>query len=650
MSDGKEDNGPNGAGQDAPGTRLLFNLLASAITLLAVAWALDLPRQVGLVLLVQQYMVFAFGIALALVYLSVPANRKQAGAGRRKIPYYDMAAAALSVAVCTWISARFPVLSEDVFFHANEAFAVSAITLLLIVEALRRTVGWPLLSVALVFILYSFVGSYIPGYFNGLYVEYRQLVAYLIIDLNAFVGVPLIVGSTIVIAFVLFGHVLKHSGGSAFFTDLAAALMGSFRGGSAKIAIVASSLFGSISGSAVSNVVSTGVVTIPLMRKSGYSAQRAGAIEAVASTGGQLMPPVMGAAAFLMAETIQVPYRDVVLAALLPAALYYLAVFIQADLDAARSGIKALPAEDRPALGETLKSGWHFLLPFAILVVALFRYNQPPERAALYAALAPLVSGMLLGYRGRKMPLAGIGHAIRDTGFAVLDLLMIVAVAGIVIGVLNISGLGFSLTRILVQLGSGNIFVLLLITSLIGIVLGMGMPTVGVYVLLSVLVAPALIEAGFQPMAAHMFVLYFGLLSMITPPIALAAFTAASLAKADPMKTGFEAVRYGWSAYIIPFIFIFAPELLMLGEPQWIALIFARTVLGVWIISVAASGYLNGLIPPFVRLSLAVAGVCLLLPGKYIAPWVLWINLAGLVWTVAFVALRYRQLANRRAA
>ncbi|MDH3194688.1 MAG: TRAP transporter fused permease subunit [Hyphomicrobiales bacterium] len=627
--------------QPPPALRRLFNVFAGAITLFSIGWALDVPRAAGLVLFVQQYMIFVFGLAMALVYLSIPASRKQADAGRAKVPLLDGAAASLSVLVCTWTSVRFPVLLEDTFYHLNEAFIISLLTLLLIIEGVRRTVGWPLLSVALVIIIYGFFGHYIPGYFNGLYVEYRRLFAYLILDLNALVGVPLIIGSTIVIAFVFFGQLLKYSGGSAFFADLSIGLMGRFRGGASKIAIVASTLFGSISGSAVSNVVSTGVITIPMMIKGGYSPQRAGAIESVASTGGQLMPPVMGAAAFLMAETIQVPYRDVVLAALLPAILYYLAVFIQSDLDAARTGAKPLPASERPALGETLKSGWHFLLPFVILVMALFKYNQPPERAALYAALAPLISGVLLGYRGKKMPLASIWYAIRDTGFAVLDLLMIVAVAGIVIGVLNVSGLSFSLTRVLVLLGGENIFLLLLITAMLGIVLGMGMPTVGVYVLLSVLVAPALIQAGFEPMAAHMFVLYFGLLSMITPPIAIAAFTAASLAKADPMKTGIEAVRYGWSAYIIPFIFIFAPELLLQGEPEWIAFIFVLTVLGVWTISVGASGYMNGMISPLARLCLALAGICMLLPAIHISNWVFWINLAGLAWTVVFVAMRW---------
>jgi len=633
----------NVAESAAPRFDVIFNILASTITLLAIAWALDLPRTIGLVLVVQQYMVFAFGFALALVFLSCPANRNMTGQTRVTIPIYDILAAIISLAVCVWISIRFTQISEDVFFHLNEAFAASSILLVLIIEGLRRTVGWSLLSVALVFIVYGFFGHLIPGTFNGLYVEPRQLVAYLVLDLNAFVGVPLVVGSTIVVAFIFFGQVLKHTGGTLFFTDISIALMGGFRGGAAKIAIVASSLFGSVSGSAVSNVVSTGVITIPLMRKGGYSAQRSGAIEAVASTGGQLMPPVMGAAAFLMAENIQTPYSDVVLAALIPALLYYLAVFIQADLDAARTGAKPVPADQRPKAGKTFISGGHFLLSFVVLIVALFVFNQPPERAALYAAGVAAITGMVFGYDGKRMAPSLLWNAVRDTGFAVLDLLMIVAVAGFVIGVLQVSGLGFSLTNILIELAGDSVFLLLFITAFIGIVLGMGMPTLGVYVLLSALIAPTLVEAGFSLMASHMFVLYFGLLSMITPPIALAAFTAANLAKADPMKTGFEAVRYGWSAYIIPFIFIFAPELLFQGSAGLIAFTMVQTGFAVWLISVGASGYFRDHLRVIDRAGIILAGACLLLPASAMPSWAVWVNLAGLGLGLAVIALNFKK-------
>jgi TRAP-type uncharacterized transport system fused permease subunit len=255
---------------------------------------------------------------------------------------------------------------------------------------------------------------------------------------------------------------------------------------------------------------------------------------------------------------------------------------------------------------------------------------------------------MVFGYDGKRMAPFRIWNAVRDTGFAVLDLLMIVAVAGIVIGVLNVSGLGFSLTNILVQMAGDSVFLLLLITACIGIVLGMGMPTLGVYVLLSALIAPALVQAGFTLIASHMFVLYFGLLSMITPPIALAAFTAASLAKADPMKTGFEAVRYGWSAYIIPFIFIFAPELLFQGSAGLIAITFVRTGFAVWLISVGASGYFRDHLRVIDRAGIILAGACLLLPASAMPSWGLWVNLAGLVLSLVVIALNFKKSGHRK--
>ncbi len=614
--------------------------LAGVICLLAVGWAMDVPRMLGIVLFVQQYMLFVLGLVLALVYLTLPFRR---GTARPRAPLYDCLAAATSVVVYTVLAWRYPVLSEEVFFHMGEGFTLGAIILVLTIEGLRRATGWPLVSVALGFILYGLAGHLIPGQFNGRYVPYDEFFAYLAIDPNALPGVPLIVGATIVIAFVFFGQLLKYAGGSLFFTDLSMALMGSFRGGSAKISIVASSLFGAISGSAVSNVVSTGVITIPLMRQGGYTARRAAAIEAVASTGGQLMPPIMGAAAFLMAEFIQAPYTDVVLAATIPAVLYYLTVFIQADLDAAQAGIDPVPVDERPPLLQTLRSGWHFLLPFAVLISALFIYNQPPERAALYGALAIAVGGLVRGYNGKLMKLSALWDSVRDTGKAVLDILLIVAAAGIVIGALNVTGLSFSLTLTLVQLGGDNLVVLLLVSAAIGIVLGMGMPTVGVYVLLATLIAPALVQAGVSLIAAHMFVLYFGMLSMITPPIALAAFTAAGLAKADPMRTGLEAVRYGWSAYIVPFVFVFSPELLMQGDAAAIILALARAAFAVWLVSLGAVGYFRSPIGKASRLLFVVAGLLLLAPAAILPGAAIWLTFAGFAGAAIALSFNWRK-------
>jgi len=386
------------------------------------------------------------------------------------------------------------------------------------------------------------------------------------------------------------------------------------------------------------------VITIPLMRSGGYRAIDAGAIEAVASTGGQLMPPIMGAAAFLMADFLQIAYAEVVLAALIPAILYYAALFIISDLEAAKRGIKRIPEQDIPRAAPVLKKGWIFPLPFAVLIGTLFFLNWSPELAALASAAVILASGMLIGYDGKRLRPRDVLAALRETGTAVLDIFMIGAAAGMVIGVLNLSGLGFGLTLSLVTLGGGNGFLLLLIGALICIVLGMGMPTAGVYILLSTLVAPALVEVGFLPIAAHLFILYFGMMSMITPPVAIAAFAAASLSGADPMRTGFAAVRFGWVAFVIPFMFIYAPSLLMQGPALGVVLAVATATFGVWIVSIGIVGYLVRPLNVLERVLFAASGIALVVPADAFRG-ALATDITGLVLAVALVV---RELAAGR--
>jgi TRAP transporter 4TM/12TM fusion protein len=404
------------------------------------------------------------------------------------------------------------------------------------------------------------------------------------------------------------------TGGSRFFTELALLAMGRFRGGSAKIAVVASGLFGSISGSAVANVVATGVVTIPMIKRGGYAPHQAGATEAVASTGGQLMPPVMGAAAFLMAEFLQVPYSTVVLAALVPALLYYTALFIAADLEAARAGIKRVEEADIPKAREVLP-GLHFFVPFIVLIVALFNFNVQPEEAVLWASVVLVVLALAFGYRGRRPGIRQMLDAFRSTGIGVIEIILITAGAGFVIGVLGISGLGFNLTFALVQIGGGNLLVLLILAAIVCIVLGMGLPTVGVYVLLAALVAPALVEVGVQPIAAHLYVMYFGMMSMITPPVAIAAYAAAGIARSDPMRTGLEACRFGWSAFVVPFLFVLSPTLLLIGPAGAVALAIVTATFGIWLVSIAVVGYLTRNLRPAMRGLFALSGLLALVPA-----------------------------------
>ncbi len=586
---------------------------ASLLTLGAMAFALQLYRNVlGLLLYNEQFLAGMLGVALALVYLHQPIRR---GMVHPRPPWYDCIFAALSLLVGGYIAVRFPDLSEQVAARPVDGLVIAFLAVPLVIEGLRRVVGPALVIVVVVFFGYALIGHLIPGPLAGRPVKITQLSYYLVWDPGSMLGLPVMVATTIVIAFIFFGQLLFASGGSAFFTDIALALMGRYRGGSAKIAVTASCLFGMISGSAVSNVASVGIITIPLMRRGGYPAHIAAAIESVASTGGQLMPPVMGAAAFLMAEFLQVPYRDVAIAAALPALLYYYSLFVQADLLAARAGITRVDETRIPPIGRVLARGWHFLLPFATLIYVMFWLNWSPELSALTGAAVLVVSGLTIGYRDTRLTPRAIVDALRSTGIASLDLIMITAAAGFIIGILNISGLSFALTLVLVDVGGGNLWLLLFLAALISIILGMGMPTVGVYVLLATLVAPAMVKIGLSPMASHMFVMYFGMMSMITPPVALAAYAAASLARTDPMKTGYSAVRFGWIAFIIPFLFVRAPSLLAEGNAGEIVLSMLTALAGVWMICAAFAGYCTRPLGLAMRVGFAVAGVLLFIPA-----------------------------------
>ena len=366
--------------------------------------------------------------------------------------------------------------------------------------------------------------------------------------------------------------------------------MGRFRGGQAKIAIVSSSLFGNISGSAVANVVVDGAFTIPMMKKAGYPAPVAAAVEAVASTGGQIMPPVMGAAAFLIAEYLQIPYAQVALAALVPAVLYYVALFIQVDLLAARNGIHGLPRNEVPKLLPVLKRSTTFVGPLTVLIIWMFFLNRRPEEAGLLAALAALIIGFLTP--GVKIGWRGILKILSNAGRGMLEIAAITGLAGVVIGILQLTGLGFTLTLTLLNIGQSNALLLLVLTAIVSIILGMGMPTTAVYVLLAVLVAPGLAKLGIEPIAAHLFIFYFGMLSMITPPVCMASYAAASIGKTDPIKTGWEAMRLCAIAYIVPFLFVFSPSLLLIGHWYEVVLSMITAIIGAILLGVGLVGYL----------------------------------------------------------
>ncbi len=618
----------------------LVEALAVLLTLGGIGWALDAYSRSGLEIYDQQFLAGMLAIGLPMAFLKFPITGKQ----KKDLPWYDAGAAALAFAAAGYLAIFYPTIVDLIYLRTTDSVVMGLIIVCLLIEAMRRSTGPVLPILVVIFIAYALLADRLPG--SGLASDWPKLAIYLAADTNGVLGLPIKVAATIVIAFVLFGQILQHTGGTRFFTDIAMALMGRFRGGAAKIAVLGSLLFGSISGSAVANVVATGIITIPLMKRAGVPAFKAAAIEAVASTGGQLMPPVMGAAAFLMAEFLEISYAEVVVAALVPGLLYYIALFIQADLDAAKQGIPPVdPDAIRPA-APVWRAGWYFPFAFAVLLFGLFGLNLQPEKAVMWAIMGLIIPAVVFGFEGKRFTPFDFLTAMRETGHSALDLILITGAAGIVIGVLAISGLGYQLTLILVQVGQGNVFVLLFLSALVCIILGMGLPTIGVYVLLAALVAPSLIEVGVPPIAAHLYVLYFGMMSMITPPIAIAAFAAASLADADPMRTGFAATRFGWTAFIIPVLFVFSPSLLLIGDTTTVAIAFATALLGVWLVSIATVGHFQRPLNPLMRLLFVVFGLAALIPAEAFRGGVL-VDIIGVFGGASLITYEY-MLARRR--
>jgi TRAP transporter 4TM/12TM fusion protein len=631
-------------------------LLQAALIALVILWVLNVPGRLGMALYTEQFLAAVLGLTLALTFLMVPLRGHQADGGAlvvarpKHVPWYDIAASAIGFAACAYIAIRYPQLVTELVYRPADGIAVATAIIVLVLEATRRTSGWSLLIIILGLCVYALLGWLLPEEIATRPVAMSRLMVYLGIDTNALLGNALQVAIIVVVPFIIMGQVLSRAGGADYFADLSMAMMGRFRGGSAKIAVVGSAFFGMVSGSAVANVASVGSITIPMMKRAGFPGQLAAAIEAVGSTGGQLMPPVMGAAAFLMAEYMQVPYSEVMVAAILPALLYYAALFVQVDLEAAKRRILGAPPAQIPPLGTVLRAGWHFPIPFAVLVLGLLVWNMEAEYAALIATALLVLFGMVFGYRGKRLTPASAILAIVSAGGAVIDIVIITAAAGLLIGVLNLTGLAFGLTLQLLSVSGGSLFVLLVVTAIVAIILGLGLPTVGVYVILAALAAPALVKAGLSPMQAHMFVMYFGMMSMVTPPVALAAFAAANIAQTDHWKTGWTATRVGWCSYIIPFLFALSPTLLMEGAPLEIAASVVTALLGVLLGTAAVVGHLRDALAPVTRMVHAAVGLVLLMPVDAF-PGAGWVNLLAFAVGAVLVAYAFfGRAALKRAA
>lgn len=567
--------------------RFTFVLLRASlglISILGVCWILNVPFYLGYSLTFQEVVVVLLGLACAAAMLKYPYGKK---AGLLEI--------VLAIAVFFswfWMAWNFEDWMVRMADRTPDMWVPGVVAILLMMEAMRKAAGNIITGLVWVIILYAFFGDHMPSVLEAEVFPPTKVVLFLYADNNGIPGIVLRVISQLVLAFILFGKLLDISGGAAFFNDLAMGWMGHRRGGPAKVSVVASSAFGTISGSTVGNIMSTGIVTIPLMKEFGFKAKYAAAIEAVASNGGQIAPPVMGATAFIIAEFLEVPYQDVVIAAALPAALYFLVLFLQVDAIAARFGLKGMKNEELPKSSKVFLAGWVYLFPIGVLLYFLFGLGYNPGLSAMYATGALLV---LMILKNRALPSRkNISDFIFGGGENLVPLFLIGGAAGVVIGVLNSTGLAFQLSLILTEIGrNAGVFIMLLLTAFIAIILGMGMPTAAVYIVLVTVIAPALIDMGLQPMAAHLFLFYFGLLSMLTPPVAVASMVAAGMAGSDMWRTGLVGMQLACPAYLLPFLWAYNPAIIFDGTPMAIGYAIFSTVVAGWMLAVALPSFIG---------------------------------------------------------
>lgn len=636
-----ENENPDGTARRLHGpVRLAHRAILMSLALLGAVWSLEIHSDLGIIIFKEQFLALIFTLGMVGIFLSVPARK---GANVAATPWYDWLFVAATFAVGGFVVVGYPVIRGDLGLLSIERMTLGTIAVALVMEATRRVAGWALVVLAGFLIVYAAGADYFPGFLNAPAESWDRLSVYMYLDGNALFGFPLTVTVSMIIAFILFGRMLYAVKGAEVLTDFAMAAMGRFRGGPAKVAVLASSFFGTISGSAVANVLMDGPITIPMMRKAGYPGHLAAAVEAVASTGGQIMPPVMGITAFIMAEFLAVPYGDVVLAALLPAILYYIALFTQVDLEAGRYNMAPLPRDMLPKLRKVLGRGLVFIIPIFLLIWTLMVERWQPGKSAMTAAIATLIIGTLHPYT--RPTWSRLVTELIETGRIIMDLVVITAIAGIIIGLLQLSGLAFNISLLLTEAADGSLPILLILTAIVCIVLGMGMPSAVIYIVLSVIAAPALIEAGVGKMSAHMFLFYFGMLSMITPPVCLATIAAASVAGTNFWQTGWAGVRLGFVAYIVPFLFVFYPELVFEGSAGAIIAVMVKSTVGVVILCYSVTGFLFDRLGGLERLILGIAGLAVL-----VVPYDTGIGLAAIAAALAVTAIVYMRGRARHGA
>lgn len=585
----------------------------------------------------------SFGIAL--IFLLYPTTKKQ---DRSKIAWYDWILFLLALASAGYLIKEYTAIATTRGGIPNTMDIVLAIiTVILVLEAARRVTGIILPILALIFLAYPFVShmDWMPVKMMTRPYDLGDIFGQLYLKTEGLYSTAIGASVNFIFLFILFGAFLAKSGMGQFFNDLALAMAGHKQGGPAKVAVISSGFMGSINGAAVANVVGTGAFTIPLMKKIGYSKNFAGAVEASASVGGQILPPIMGASAFIMAETTGVAYGTIALAALIPAVLYFMAVIMQVHFRAGRQNLKGIPKADLPQLKVIMKERGHLLLPIVFLVVLLYQ-NIPIGHAAFYTIVSTVVVAAFK--KSTRMSLKDILEALDSGARQSLSVMVACAVVGIIIGVVSLTSFGNVMTSSIASLGAGSLFLTLFFTMVASMVLGMGLPSIPAYIITATMAAPALAEFGIPILVAHMFVFYFGIFANITPPVALAAFAGAGISGGDPMRTGFTSLRLSVAGFLIPYLFVYNPAMLMIDTagasintkefpmaPVFdIVLITFTAVIGIIALSAAVEGYFKTSLNPFIRLILGAGALMMIIPETFT-------DIAGLILVAIIFAWDY---------
>ena len=568
--------------------QFVMTVMTAVSIFLAINQIFNLGLFVGYVMLDSRYMYLITGIMLCMVFITFPANKRSLN----HIPWYD-SAVMITVA---FIFSYFAFNAERIVLEAWEYAApdigvfLALITWVIVLEAGRRAGGWPVFSIVLIFSLYPIFAASLPNVIAALSIPIGDVAIFHILGEESLFGIPMRVFVQLVFGFLIFGVSLQFTGGGPFFINLAFALLGHLRGGPAKVSIFSSGLMGSMSGGPISNVLTTGPLSIPAMRRIGFTKEYAAGVEACASTGGVFMPPIMGATAFVMASFLNISYVSVAIAAIVPSVLYFFGLFMQIDAYAAKNDLRGLPKEELPSLAKVFKDGWYFIAVFASLIWMLV-YLQREAVAPFYATALLLIINQFTNHR---LSVDKFMRLVSQMGRLLAELAGILAAIGLIIGGLAVTGIAGTIANDLVYLAGENVIVLLIMGALTSFILGIGMTVTAAYIFLAIVLVPALTNSGIDPLASHMFVMYWGMLSFITPPVALAAFAAASVANVAPMRAGFEAMRLGAIIYFVPFFFVFNPALLLQGSIIENVQAFTTAILGVGIVSGALQGYLIG--------------------------------------------------------